>query len=294
LSLFEDGVMTDLTWWTIEQKTHDEILKILNEQSSNRPWAGYFLRDYPLNPGNLNSTCRIGFVPYSQCVQDRYFYIDQSRTPEILAAGGITTQINWDSNPETLPSGWQGAVRQSYSDSKSKDITPNTLVALLAFTLPRFRERGFSGKVLTRMCITAQQRGYRYFIVPALPPTQFQKDYVRMSMKEISRLKREDGEYHDYWIRLHTKKGATIIGHCEHSHRFIFSMDDFSKYVSSDPIDTTGEHVIRMDKDQVLGPNNKNMWQVVYADIQRSFVTFDWGCVWVQYDMKQLKFDSSD
>jgi len=283
--------MTDFVWWTIEQKTHLDILKELRRHTADRPWTAYFLRDYPLNPANLNSVCRIGFVPYVFCVQDRFFCIDRSKNPEILAAGGITTQICWDHNPETLPPGWQGAVRQSYYDTNSKDRKPNTQVALLAFTLPRFREQGLSGKVLSKMASTAQKRGYHYFLVPALPPTQFQKDHVRTTMEEIANLKREDGEYYDYWIRLHTRKGATVIGTCAHSHRFVFSLDDFSQYVSSDPIETTGEHVVRMDKDHVLGPNKKNMWQVVYADIERSFVTFNWGCIWVQYDLHTLKFE---
>ena len=286
--------MEDFVWWVIEQKTHSKMLKELQNQAAARPWANYFLRDFPLNPGNLSSVCRIGFVPYEQCIQDRYFYIDQSRNPEILAGGGITTQIYWDFNPQNLPAGWQGAVKQAYLDSNTKGLIPNTQMALLAFTLPRFRKRGVSEKVLMKMCSTAQKRGYHYLLVPALPPTQFQKDHVRTGMEEISNLKRDDGKDYDYWIRLHKKNGATVIGTCPHSHRFVFNMADFSRYVSSDPIDRTGEQIVRMDKDHMLGPNRINMWQLVYADVERSFVTFDWGCIWVQYDLKKLDFSSLD
>ncbi len=282
--------MTGLAWWVIEQKTHLEILQLLQEQLEHRPWAAYFLQDHPLSPANLNSVCRLGFVPYNRCIQDWYFYTDRSRNPEILAGGGITTQICWDVNPENLPAGWQGAVKQSYLDLKAKNRKPNTQVALLAFTTQRFRGKGLSGQVLSKMCITAQNRGYRYLIVPALPPAQFQKEYVRTPIEEISNLKRDDGQYYDYWIRLHTAKGAKVIGHCEQSHRFVFSIDDFSRHVSSDPLETSGEHIVRLDKDHLLGPNNKNMWQLVYADVERSFVLFNWGCVWVQYDLQALQF----
>lgn len=284
--------MNNFEWWVIEQKTQAEILQVLREHVPERPWAAFFLNDHPLNPGNLNSVCRIGFVPFAQCIQDRFFYVDKARHPEILAAGGITSQFCWDSKPEHLPAGWQGVVRQSYVDARSGGRIPNAMVGLLAFTVPRFRERGMSGKVLTKMCTLAHQRGYRYLLVPALPPAQFEKEHVRTPMEAISQLKREDGEYYDYWIRLHTRKGATIIGTCAQSHRFVFSLEDFSEQVSSDPITTTGEHVVRLDKDQVLGPNRKNMWQVVYADVERSLVTFNWGCVWVQYDLQALRLDS--
>lgn len=282
--------MPDYTWWVIEQKTHLEILELLRQQSKERPWANYFLRENPLSPGSLNSTCRLEFVPYDRCVQDRYFCIDRSKQPEILAGGGITTQICWDFNPEHLPAGWQGAVRQSFADTNMKNCRPNTQVALLAFTTPRFRGQGLSGKLLSKMGSTAQSRGYRYLIVPALPPTQFQREYVRAASEEIAHLKREDGRPLDYWIRLHLRKGARIIGHCERSHRFAFSLNDFADNVSSDKIDATGEHIVRLDRDPAMGPTNKNMWQLVYVDIERSFVVFDWKCVWMQYDLQALQF----
>jgi hypothetical protein len=282
--------VTDLEWWIIEQKTHSEIIELLRSESKERPWAKFFLYDNPLSPGNLNSTCRLEFVPFDRCVQDRLYLVDRSRNPEILAGCGITTQIYWDFNPDNLPDGWQGAVRQGYFDAKENHRLPNTQVALLAFTTQRFRGQGLSDKILSKMCSTAQSRGYRYLIVPALPPTQFQKEYVQSPIEDIADLKGKDGQYLDYWIRLHSRKGAKIIGSCAHSHRFAFSLNDFSKNVSSDTIDSTGEHIVRLDRDSMLGPNNKNMWQLVYADRERSFVVFDWKCVWVQYDLEALQF----
>ena len=282
--------MKDFEWWIVEQKTNLEMLDVLREQANDRPWAAYFVYERPLSLGNLSSTCRMGYVPFDQCVQDRYFHLDQSENIEMLAAGGITTQIDWDFTPDNLPAGWQGAVRQSYFDLKSEQRKPNTQVALLAFTTQRYRGQGQAGKVLSKMCSTAQRRGYRYLIVPALLPTQFEKEYVRMSMEEISSLKREDGQFYDYWLRLHTRMGATVIGTCEHSHRFAFSLDDFSRVVSSYPVSSSGNHVVRLDKDQGLGANHKNMRQLIFADLEHDFVLFNWGCVWVQYDLHQLQF----
>jgi len=282
--------MDDLEWWTIEQKTHDEIVEILKSYSETKPWVNYFIQDYPMYPGSLSSVCRIGFVPFKDCIQDRYYLIDKTRKFESVAAGGIVTQINWDHRKDPLPDGWQGSVRKSFLDAR-EGLEPNTMVALLAFTLSRYRKGGLSERVLSKMCVTGQERGYKYMLLPALPPSQFEENNVRLKMDEIIDLKRDDGKYYDYWLRIHTRKGAEIIGSCETSHRFIFSLKDFSEYVSSDPVETTGEHVIRMDKDLVLGNNSKNMWQLVYADIERSFVTFDWGCVWARYDLEKLHFD---
>ena len=280
----------ELEWWVVEQKTHAEHMETLRAQSAQRPWAGYFLHDHPLSPGDLNSACRIGYVPFDRCLQDRFYCVDRSRNPEILAAGGITTQIAWDYHPENLPEGWQGSVRQAHADGSSKNRAPNTQVALLAFTTQRFRGKGLSGQVLSKMCLTAQQRGYKYLVVPALPPSQFEKEHVRTPIEEIAALKREDGAYYDYWVRVHCLKGADVIGCCTHSHRFAFTLSDFASHVSSDPITSTGEHVVRLDRDLSLGARRKNMWQLVYADIDRSFVFFNWGCVWVRYDLQTLKF----
>lgn len=278
--------MTDFKWWCINQKTHREVIEIMKDESSKRPWCQFFLEDSPNFPGNLNSKCRIGAVPYDHCVQNRFFYVDQSRRPEILAAGGITTQIYWDSDEKNLPAGWQGSVKQSFLDSQSKIQKQNTLVALLAITTQRFRNQGLSGLMLSKMIEQAKEKKYKYLLVPALPPSQFEKENVHMSMEELVNLKREDGQYYDYWVRLHTRKGANVVGTCDTSHRFILNVNDFNEYVSSTPIKTTGEHVINMDKDKVLGQNSKNMWTVVYADLERDFVTFNWGCIWMKYDIE--------
>jgi hypothetical protein len=277
--------MLNPAWWVVEQKTHPEMLEVLRDKSKEKPWASYFLHENPFSPGNLNAACRIGFVPYDRCIQDRYFLVDRSRNPEILAAGGITTQIRWDGDPGNIPCGWQGAVRQSYTDSHTKNLAPNTLVALLAFTTRRFRGQGLAGDVLSKMCETGRKRGFRHLIVPALPPTQFLKENVRASIEEISALRLEDGQSRDYWIRVHEREGAKIIGHCATSHRFAYGLDDFSEHVSSDPIETGGEHMVRLDKDATLGPERESMWQMVYTDVVRSLVLFDWKCVWMRYDL---------
>lgn len=276
--------MDGLEWWEIPQKTHREALEILRAEARKRPWCGYFLGDPPLDPGNLNSKCRIGHVPFDDCVQDRFYLVDRSRQPEILASGGYVTQIAWDGRPDSLPAGWQGSVLRSYEDARA-GRAPDTLVALLAFTPQRFRGRGLSSVVLSRMKERAAERGFRSFIVPALPPSQFERDKAGLSMEEIAALRREDGEEFDYWIRTHRKLGARVIGFCDSSHRFIYGLRDFQSSVSSTPIAASGEQLILLDKAAALGPNAKDMWRVAYADLERDFVTFDWGCVWIEYGL---------
>ncbi|BAX82618.1 hypothetical protein [Labilibaculum antarcticum] len=283
--------MDQFVWWIIENKTHLEIIDILNAQKESRPWVNYFTSESLMSPGNLNSACRIGYVPFSNCKQNCFYYLDQSRYIETIAAGGICTEIYWDSTPENLPEGWQGSVRRAYLESKIDEKKPNTIVALLAFTLSRYRKKGFSGKVISKMCIYGKENGYDYCIIPTLPPTQFEKPFINMTVDEIAKLKRDDGHYYDYWLRLHTQKGAQIIGTDKKSHRFVFSIKDFSKHVSSCPVNTSGEHLVTLDKALSLGRNGKNMWQKVYVNIEQDIVQFDWGCIWVQYDLKKLNFN---
>jgi len=275
--------MDKYDWWILKQKTHNEILDIFRNESIERPWCGFFLNDSPYFPGNLNSKCRIGNVPFDKCIQDRFYYIDKSRKPEILAAGAITTQFFWNFEHSSLPNGWQGAVKQSFNDSQKK-IESNTQVALLAFTTQRYRKRGLSSLILSKMIEMTRENNYKYLLVPALPPSQFEKEYMGLSMEELSYLKRDDGQYYDYWVRLHSRKGAKIIGFSDSSHRFIYDLSDFRKYVSSAKINTTGEHVVCLDRDIILNPKNTPMWQKIHVDVERDLVSFDWGCIWVKYD----------
>jgi len=274
-------------WWELEGKTHGEILEKFRSECERRPWCQYFLDDHPLYPGNLNSKCRIGYVPFNNCLQDRFYYIDKSRSPEMIAAGGFVTQIFWDYDLHNLPDGWQGVVRQSFNDTMAGK-TPNTLVALLVFTPNRYRGKGLARLVLTKMCTHAKSKGYRYLLVPALPPSQFERDKVELSMEEISKIKRSDGSYYDFWLRLHSQKGAEIIGFCETSHRFVLNLKDYNQYVSSTRIESTGDHIVNFDNDKMLGINSRNMWEKIYADIKRDFVTFNWGCVWMRYAIDEL------
>lgn len=275
----------DLEWWIIKQKNLRSINDIFRSESDKRPWCNYFLKDSPYYPGNLNSKCRIGFVPFDEILQDRFYIVDTSRTIEILAAGGITTQMFWDGSRENLPDGWQGAVRQSFLDYFEDNQKPNVLVAMLAFTTQRFRKQGLSGVMLSKMIESAKESGFDSLLVPALPPAQFEKDYVDCTMTELSEIKRDDGKYYDYWARLHTDKGAEIIGVSDSSHRFCYNLEDFSKYVSSTPITSTGDILAVLDKDEVLGPNRKNMYCKVHADIEKDIVFFNWGCIWMHYQI---------
>ncbi len=97
--------------------------------------------------------------------------------------------------------------------------------------------------MLSKMMDQAKEKKYQYLLVPALPPSQFEKENISMSMEELAGLKQKDGQFYDYWVRLHTRKGAEVIGYCDDSHRFVFNLEDFSRYVSSTPINSTGEHV---------------------------------------------------
>lgn len=286
--------MGDFQLWTIARKTNPEILAILRQSITERPWAAYFCKESPLAvmPGDLNTRCRLEPVPFDHCLLDRFFLVERDADGgrESLAGAAISTHLHWDGDARTLPAGWQGAVRQSYLDSITRDRAPNTVVPLLVFTPGRYKGKGIAGRLVDEMCKSGQKQGFQYAILPTLPPLQFQKEHVATAMTELARLEREDGLPADYWVRLHLRKGAEVIGYDDRSHRFALSTGDFSAHVSSDPVRTTGYHVVRLDKDVSLGINRHNMWQQVYADIERDIVTFDWGCIWVRYDLRSLLF----
>jgi hypothetical protein len=285
--------MTDFSMWVIARKPNPEILKILSEQIDEHPWAAYFCHQLPtvISPNSMNSRCRREAIPFDQCIIDRFFYLNRDAGQERLAGGGVTTRIHWDGEPQTLPAGWEGTIKCSYRDSMSADRRVNTLVGLLAFTTARFRRQNASGAVLNAMCKSGQEEGLRYTIIPALPPLQFTREYAGISMKELAALKREDGQPLDHWVRVHVKKGADVIGYCDQSHSFALSLSDFRKHISSAPITTSGYHVVETDRDVVLRLSRERGWQRVYADLERETVSFDWGCVWVRYDLDKLNFD---
>lgn len=193
-----------------------------------------------------------------------------------LVGHGVTTRLNWDRNPATVPDGWQGSVRRSYVNAHVDGAPRNTLVGLFIRVEESSRQHGWAGNLIGEMKRLAHRRGMEALIIPLRPPLRYEKEYAALPLTEFAALRRPDGQPLDHWIRIHVRLGAKVIGLCETSHQHALPLKDFRQLVSQDPIARSGYLLVRQ-KD--------GGWYNVYVDLEREFALINQGCVWVEHPL---------
>jgi len=173
---------------------------------------------------------------------------------------------------DDLPPGWQGAVRQSYTDSIVGQSDCNTLVGLFINVERPFREHGWAANVVQQMKTIRTHRELRHLIIPLRLPKHYTRENAALPIAEFATMRRGDGQPVDYWLRLHTQLGAQVVATCDTSHQHAMSLLDFGDQFGVH-FDETGYHLVEKN----------GQWYRAYVDVDRQFVLVNQGCVWVQY-----------
>lgn len=192
-----------------------------------------------------------------------------------LIGHGVTARIAWNGTAETLPEGWQGAVRQCYQDAVASPRCSNTLVGLFIYVEPDHRHHQWAARIADFMKHLARRRGLEHFVIPLRPPLRYTHDYAEMPFEEFAALKRPDGLPLDHWVRLHVKMGASVIRIANRSHRHAMSLADYLEQFGGPPVETSGERLVERNEE----------WFTAYLDRDHDIAIIDQGCVWVRHDL---------
>lgn len=196
-----------------------------------------------------------------------------------LIAHGIMTDISWNKKSSGLPEGWQGAVRRSYEDIANKS-TKDTLVGLYVRVEKEFKRKGWSEKIINAMKLFANDHGYNSLIIPLRLPQRFTIQYAKMPYKKFISLKKENGQFLDHWLRLHTRLGGTILSVCLTSHQHAMNLNDFVTQFNTRKIRYNGYYL----------SEKQGLWYNVYVDRKRKFALINQECTWIQHAL--LSFNS--
>ena len=225
------------------------------------------------------SLFRLGPNTFGETALDWILFItapQRGRDAELIAHG-VTTRIRWDGDPANLPRGWTGAVRQSYEESVLRSEEPNTLIGLFIFAEPAFREHGWAAEVALEMKRIACEGALHSLIIPLRLPTRYEPPNAVLPYEEFALQKRDDGEYCDHWLRMHTRLGAEIIGLSNVSHQHAMHPDDLRRLFRCGPIAQTGEHLVEMNGEHYYA----------FVDLEREYAVINQGCVWVRHPIVQ-------
>jgi len=140
------------------------------------------------------------FPAYQFCLYDE-------REQEVLAERH-TAPCQWDGTPDGLGDGFDSMLVGAFA-ARQAGRRPNALCALAAEIRPRFQGRGLADRVLDGMAELARQAGLRHLLAPVRP--SFKDRYPISPIRRYATWKRADGEPLDPWIRVHVRRGGTIV-----------------------------------------------------------------------------------
>lgn len=220
------------------------------------------------------SNFRLGPNMFDKILLDWILLVDDSKGEERsrLLAHGVATRIRWSGDVADLPSGWQGAVRQSYLDNIVNGATCNSLVGLFINVEPPFREGGLAADVVGTMKTIRREQRLAHFIIPLRLPQHYTRENAALPIAQFSAMRRTDGLPLDHWLRLHVRLGAQIAATSETSHQHAMSTRDFFGQFGA-RFETSGYHLVEKNGE----------WFRAYLDVERDFALVNQGCVWVQY-----------
>ncbi len=259
---FENYTLQELVDHLAANKRSSALRELLDRYGAERPFPDL-------------SKFRLGPNMFGQTALDWIVFLSAEKHPQesALIAHGITTRLNWDGNPDTLPRGWTGAVRASYEQTTIGAERPNTLIGLFIFAENAFREHGWAVEVAEQMKRLAAESQLQHLIIPLRLPTRYEWQNARLPYEEFAFLKRDDGQYNDHWLRLHVRLGAEVIATCDVSHQHALHPDDLVRQFQCGAIDRTGEHLVRLNDE----------YYNAFIDLERGYAVINEGCVWVRY-----------
>jgi amino acid adenylation domain-containing protein len=139
----------------------------------------------------------------------RYQIAITNESARVVAAGNAIP-MSWHGQPDNLPTGWDAALEQGFTQQAEK-VKPNTLCVLAGVVAPKYQNRGLSYAIVNLMKSIAQTEGLDHVIIPVRPTLKYQ--YPHEDFIDYCQRKREDGLSFDPWLRTHETMGGKIIGY---------------------------------------------------------------------------------
>ncbi len=126
---------------------------------------------------------------------------------DVVVAEGHTAPLEWDGADETLPSGIDAAIEQTFTLVRASHPV-NTLCALAAESPREARRRGLAEQLLKAMRTIAEREGLTHLVAPVRP--SLKDRYPLIAIERYVSWRRDDGQLFDPWMRLHERLGARV------------------------------------------------------------------------------------
>jgi GNAT superfamily N-acetyltransferase len=125
-----------------------------------------------------------------------------------LIAEGHTVPCDWDGTTEGLGDGIDAMMVAAFQ-AHAAGRAPTALCALAAEVRPRFQGGGLADRMLDVMADLGRAAGLGHLIAPVRPSLKHR--YPITPIEQYLTWTRENGEPFDPWIRVHVRRGGSIV-----------------------------------------------------------------------------------
>lgn len=175
--------------------------------------------------------------------------------------------ITWNGNKECLPAGWDAALLQGFEDKESNKNV-DTLCILAGVVNPIYKNRGLSYQIINAAKTLASLHGYKRIIIP-VRPTQ-KENYPETNIVEYVKLKRENGDTYDSWLRVHERLGGKIVGFALESQKIEGTISEWENWTGQ-TFTQTGDCLV------------KGAMQPVKIDLSKDLGVYFDQAVWIEH-----------
>lgn len=125
-----------------------------------------------------------------------------------LIAAGHALPLYWDGSIAGLPTGFDGALENGFSDY-TNGIIPNVLCGVSIVIAANTQGQGLSEMMIRAMKNSAELDGLGQVILPVRPSQKSRHPHVPFA--EYITWQRDDGLPFDPWLRVHHRLGSEIL-----------------------------------------------------------------------------------
>jgi GNAT superfamily N-acetyltransferase len=155
-----------------------------------------------------------------------------------LAGAGFTIAVLWDGKIGSLPDSIETIIANGL---KTKDKSPNTLMAVAALVDNRYRGQNLSAEILKQMKQLAKRHGLKDLLVPVRPI--WKSRYPLQSIDGYAGWRRSDGLFYDPWLRTHQRLGGKIIKCVDSTYKVEGSIEDWQTWTGM-VFPETGNYIV--------------------------------------------------
>lgn len=189
--------------------------------------SNYSERVKELNKKSWPEFLLYGDTPSWERIYDEFsdFLVLLFDSNDHLAGAGFTIAVIWDGKIDNLPDSIESIITNGL---KTKDQSPNTLMAVAALVDNRYRGQNLSAEILKQMKNLAKHHGLKDLVVPVRPT--WKARYPLQSIESYAGWQRADGLFYDPWLRTHQRLGAKFLKCVDSTYKVEGSIEDWQAW----------------------------------------------------------------